>query len=241
MEEKALDTAPVWSDLVTFDGKPWRGKVDILSAGYPCQPFSQAGKRLGEKDPRHLWPHVRRILGECGAPLLFAENVPGHVSLGLEAVWKDLREMGYEVEAGIFSAAEVGAPHIRKRLFILAYADHEHVRDLADRISQGWSHDADTWGVSAFDGCGSEGVDNALAARCENGANLFPPLPGDLASWERYLAFSPDAQPAIFRGSHGLAYRMDRYRLTGNGVVPLAAGYAFGTLALAARKKLMAG
>ena len=106
--------------------------IGFLTAGYPCQPFSQAGKRLGEKDPRHLWPHVRRILGEVQAPFLLAENVLGHVSLGLDHVREDLLAMGYEVEAGIFSAAEVGAPHWRKRLFILAYADSELVGNPLD-------------------------------------------------------------------------------------------------------------
>ena len=63
MEEGCLAPAPLWTDLRTFDGKPWRGVVDTLTAGYPCQPFSTAGKRRGEDDPRHLWPHVRRIVG----------------------------------------------------------------------------------------------------------------------------------------------------------------------------------
>lgn len=101
MDDAALDDAPVWSDLGTFDGKPWRGKVDIVTAGYPCQPFSHAGKRLGDKDPRHLWPHVRRVLADIQAPFFFAENVLGHVTLGLESVREDLLAMGYEVEAGI--------------------------------------------------------------------------------------------------------------------------------------------
>lgn len=62
MEDASLPPAPIWSDLRTFDGKPWRGVVDCVTAGYPCQPFSLAGKRLGEKDPRHLWPEVARII-----------------------------------------------------------------------------------------------------------------------------------------------------------------------------------
>lgn len=85
-----------------------------------CQPFSSAGKRLGEDDPRHLWPHIKRIIGEIQPEYCFFENVRGHLSLGFEQVWGDLRGLGYEVEAGLFSAEEVGAPHLRERLYILA-------------------------------------------------------------------------------------------------------------------------
>ena len=64
MEDASLDQAVIWDDVGTFDGRPWRGAVDIVTAGYPCQPFSVAGRRLGSEDPRHLWPHVARIIGE---------------------------------------------------------------------------------------------------------------------------------------------------------------------------------
>lgn len=120
MADGALDDAPIWDDLSTFDATAWRGAVDLVTAGYPCQPFSEAGRRKGKEDPRHLWPHVARIIAECRPAYAFLENVPGHVSLGLRDVCADLRQMGYHVSAGIFSAAECGAPHLRKRLFILA-------------------------------------------------------------------------------------------------------------------------
>jgi DNA (cytosine-5)-methyltransferase 1 len=123
MENEALDCAPVWDDLTSFDGKPWRGIVDIVHGGYPCQPFSVAGKKLGDKDPRHLWPHIARIVREIEPALCFFENVGGHLRLGFEQVHDDLRQMGYGVKAGLFSAEEVGAPHRRERLFILAYAE----------------------------------------------------------------------------------------------------------------------
>ena len=76
MEDQTLDQAPVWDDLTGFDGRPWRGAVDLVSAGYPCQPFSVAGRRKGTNDPRHLWPHVARVISECGPVWVFLENVP---------------------------------------------------------------------------------------------------------------------------------------------------------------------
>lgn len=122
MAENALDPAPVWTNLRTFDGKPWRGTVDCITAGYPCQPFSVAGKQRGAEDPRHLWPDVFRVVREIRPAFCFFENVGGHLRLGFEQVHDDLRSVGYRVKAGLFTAQEVGTPHKRERLFILAYA-----------------------------------------------------------------------------------------------------------------------
>lgn len=126
MEAECLHPAPIWTDLRTFDGKPWRGVVDCLTAGYPCQPFSLAGRRGGSDDPRHLWPHVHRVIGEVEPRIVFLENVGGHLSLGAEQVFTELQGLDYEVAAGLFTAAEVGASHKRERLFILAMANPEH-------------------------------------------------------------------------------------------------------------------
>lgn len=140
MESKALDSAPIWDCLTTFDGQPWRGKLDIIAAGYPCQPFSNAGKRQGEDDPRHLWPHVRRILSETDTPFLFCENVPGHLSRGFEQVCSDLEGLGYRVAAGLFSASEIGAPHKRERLYFLAHRAPPGGRALAYADSKGLAY-----------------------------------------------------------------------------------------------------
>jgi DNA (cytosine-5)-methyltransferase 1 len=82
--------APIWTDLRSFDARPFRGAFDIVLAGYPCQPFSAAGKRGGADDPRHLWPDVARVIGECRPEWVFLENVAGHVTLGLETVLREL-------------------------------------------------------------------------------------------------------------------------------------------------------
>ena len=120
IEAGKLDVAPIWTDIKTFDGRPFRKRVHIVTAGYPCQPFSVAGKRQGTDDPRHLWPYIERIVETVKPVWCFFENVPGHLTLGFPAVYRSLRDMGYKVEAGLFTAAECGAPHRRQRLFILA-------------------------------------------------------------------------------------------------------------------------
>lgn len=123
MEAGLLDPAPIWTDLKTFQYGKFRGLVDILSGGYPCQPFSAAGQRRGKDDPRHLWPWIADGIAAMRPAVCFFENVEGHISLGLSDVIEDLAGMGYRTTWGIFSAAEVGAPHQRKRVFILAHRD----------------------------------------------------------------------------------------------------------------------
>lgn len=122
MEKGNLDLAPIWTDVKTFPADSFRGKVDIVSGGYPCQPFSVAGKRRGTEDPRHLWPYIARIVDAIRPRICVFENVRGHVRLGLSEVLGELRGLGYRVRAGVFSAAEVGAPHRRERVFIMAYS-----------------------------------------------------------------------------------------------------------------------
>jgi len=123
MEAGLMDVAPLWNDLKTFPYGSFHGLVDILIAGYPCQPFSAAGKRLGTEDPRHLWPFIARGIRLLRPKLCFFENVEGHISLGLREVIGELEQMGYKVSWGIFSAREVGAPHQRKRVFIMAVSN----------------------------------------------------------------------------------------------------------------------
>jgi len=129
MEDGSLDPAPIWSDLRTFDPEPWRGKVDILAGGFPCQPHSVAGSQLGADDPRELSGEVLRIADGLGLPDLFLENVPGILRFYWESIRPELREMGYEIEEGLFTASETGAPHRRERLFILAHAEEYGVQE----------------------------------------------------------------------------------------------------------------
>ena len=100
--------------------------VDLVCAGYPCQPFSHAGLRKGTDDPRHLWPAVRDAIRHLGPRWVVLENVRGHVNLGLGAVLGDLAELGFDAEWGLFRSSDVGAPHQRARVFVVARHPHPH-------------------------------------------------------------------------------------------------------------------
>jgi len=123
MEDEALDKAPIWDDIETFDGRAWCGVVDIISSGFPCQPVSVAGKQLGEKDSRWIWPEIAKSIREVGPRFVFLENVPGLIGRGFDEVLGTLAALRFSVEWDMFSAAANGASHLRKRLFILAVAD----------------------------------------------------------------------------------------------------------------------
>lgn len=145
MEQGYLDAAPIWTDLKTLPWESFKGKVDILSGGFPCQPFSAAGRRAGDSDPRHLWPYIVRGIQQLGnPPIVFFENVEGIISSKLKGegwsdpqgtpvllhILRELERLGYYATASIFSASEVGAPHQRKRVFILGVS--------TDLNSTGW-------------------------------------------------------------------------------------------------------
>jgi len=136
MEVGAIRPAPIWTDLKTFDAEPFRGLVDIVVGGYPCQPFSAAGTRSGVEDPRHLWPYIFQIVCTTRPIYVFFENVEGHITLGLDAVVKDLQGAGYIVEVGLFSSEETGASHSRKRIFILGKLANSHSGNVGNRSRQ---------------------------------------------------------------------------------------------------------
>lgn len=163
MADGGLDDAPVWSDLATFDAAAWHGCVDLVVAGFPCQPVSLAGNRRGQDDERWLWPLVRDVFERCGATALFLENVPGIISKGLGDVLRDLAALGLAAEWGCYSAAEIGAPHRRDRWFCLAYAGRrgiESLESLDERRSSDTAEsgaDRETGRVANADGHGREG------------------------------------------------------------------------------------
>lgn len=123
MEEQALASAPVWcGDLAEVDWRRFRGRVDCITAGFPCQPHSTAGKRAGLADDRWIWPDIVGVLRTVEPPLCFLENVPGLVHTGgLERVLFDLARLGFNAVWGHLAAATVGATHERERVFILGW------------------------------------------------------------------------------------------------------------------------
>jgi len=295
MEDKTLDLAPVWDDLESFQSELYSGKVDIISAGFPCQPWSVAGKRQGTEDERWLWPDIFTIICKVGPSLIFLENVPGLLGGGLGPILGDLAEAGFDAEWGCFSAAEVGAPHRRERVFVLGYsrikepgwlsdigweADSEignssHIKTVDDteEMGRGYGTATDIRETQRDVNASSDASDKLAdpseprsserksqrfndgtkftasersgrqvanpeifgrrsGERTEETGWAFPPGPSS-RGWEIYTG----PQPAIRRGSDGLAFRNDRLRALGNAVVPLQGAYAFRTLA--ARAGLM--
>lgn len=143
IRDGSFDDAPIWDDIRTFDGRPWRGSVDAVSAGFPCPVFSVAGKRQGAADARNLWPDTFRVIREIRPRVVFLENVPGLLSSRrafrdwrasedgvvdsstrtvryFGRVLGDLALAGYDASWCVLSAARLGAPHLRKRLWVVA-------------------------------------------------------------------------------------------------------------------------
>ena len=118
-----LPRFPIWDDIKTFDGKPWRGKVDVITGGFPCQDISAAGKGKGLKGERSgLWSEMARIISEVQPSYCLVENSPMLTFRGLDRVLYDLAKMGYDARWGIIGAHHIGAPHKRDRIWIVANA-----------------------------------------------------------------------------------------------------------------------
>lgn len=248
--------AAIWSDMRTFDGAAWRGCVDLVTSGDPCQGNSVAGKRLGQLDDRWLLDRAIEIFAASGARYFFRENVPGNADGQLAVAIPALERLGCRVASGIFSSAETGNTMRRERLFILAVREGGARRV---RNSEGWQQDADFAGsggeLGSPGGAGSQGQQRGQhhpAGRQVKGGHaglhggaILPPaiIPGPSDSrWIDLLDRFPEYQPALSqeeaeshlrRGIDALAHRIERLRATGNGVDPVAAAYAL--LALGTR------
>ncbi|WP_341062539.1 DNA cytosine methyltransferase [Paenibacillus sp. FSL P2-0173] len=128
---KHWPNVPIYDDVCTLTADRLREDevlgddraIDIISAGYPCQPFSHAGKRRGEEDDRHLWPEVARLLSEIRPRWFLGENVAGHITLGLDIVLSDLEGIGYTTQTFVIPSAAVNAPHRRDRVFIVGHTE----------------------------------------------------------------------------------------------------------------------
>lgn len=170
MEQERLDQAPIWDDIDTFDGEPWCGRVDILTAGFPCQPFSAAGARRGLDDDRWLWPSIARIVAQVRPRFVVLENVPPVVRHGVPAVLSDLAQLGFDAEWGLYSAADVGAPHRRQRWWCVAYT-------ASSRWAQDRLYDTGNSGTPISSGIsGNVGLGDSSVADTNS---------GDSAPWDR--------------------------------------------------------
>jgi DNA (cytosine-5)-methyltransferase 1 len=146
-----LPAFPVWDNVCTLDGNPWRGAVDILCGGFPCQDISAAGKGAGITGERSgLWKEYARLIGEMRPRFVFAENSPLLRTRGLGVVLEDLASLGYNARWGVLGARDVGAPHKRDRMWVLAYAMHQGLQ--GDQCARG----LDSQGRQESDGSTSE-------------------------------------------------------------------------------------
>jgi DNA (cytosine-5)-methyltransferase 1 len=223
-----LPRFPIWDDIKTFDGKPWAGKVDVISGGFPCQDISAAGKGDGLDGERSgMWKEMARVVGEVRSQYVFVENSPMLTTRGGVRVIGDLTEMGYDCKWTVMGAADVNAPHQRDRMWI--------VGKLANTSSQrGQAGSTDSQG-------GQERHSNESQ---HSGSNLaYTSDKGDVwREWE--LGFVEQkhnnrrgsangsrkwwsTEPNVGRVAHGVASRVDRLKAIGNGQVPLCAATAW--------------
>lgn len=135
---------PIHDDVWTIEPK----ECDLIAAGFPCQPFSVAGKQLGDADPRHLWPAIIRATRLARPRYVILENVPGLVTWGLGEVLGDLAAAGFDAEWTCFNASDVGAPHKRRRWWCVATSDPDRVRvwdESGGFFREGWGSSALAW------------------------------------------------------------------------------------------------
>jgi len=197
MEAQDLGQSPVWDDLATLRGdalSPLVGRVDLLCAGFSCQPWSSAGKQLGTADERWIWPEIDRVIRAVGPSLVVLENVPGlAVRGGLGHVLGDMAEAGFDAVWDVFSAAETGAPHRRERLFLLAWrvsdAQRDTLRDLAER---GPGPAPAPNQRDALAGNVEQDLADAEGERSGEARKLHPRRE-DRSAWKRFVLADPDS------------------------------------------------
>jgi DNA (cytosine-5)-methyltransferase 1 len=192
------------------------GELGLITAGYPCQPFSLAGKRLGAEDDRHLWPEVKRLLAELRPARFLGENVAGHINMGLDDVLSDLEDIGYTSRAVVVPACAVNAPHRRDRVWIMAHARRaERGQGDTEGRSTPRQHDLHGGWPQGAGGTSQRGeapADTASARRNDSGQHDGGPSPlptrlsecGDLGA----AASRHEAQQRVGIQTHGLPGRL---------------------------------
>ena len=239
---------PIWDDITTFDGRPWRGRVDVVSGGFPCQDISVAGKGAGLSGARSgLWGEMRRIVGEVRPRHVFVENSPALTSRGLGTVLGDLAALGYDASWGVLGAIDAGAPHRRDRIWIVGHAnsinrragtgreDGEKTRHASGNVAdtdgvwklqpQGRKSDERGWagdGGKALPDADISGCQELHAPALAAGTGFHPghDAAGGTGTWWA-------TEPELGRVADGVAHRVDRLRAIGNGQVPAVAALAW--------------
>ncbi|WP_380177751.1 DNA cytosine methyltransferase [Kalamiella sp. sgz302252] len=202
--DRILRPFPIWSDVCSFDGKPWRGIVDVVSGGFPCQDISAAGNGAGIEGARSgLWKQMARIISEVRPAYVLLENSPLLVGRGLAMVIGDFTAMGFDAEWCCISASECGAPHNRDRIWLVAYPEGQH-GEPRDSMVQSENRRA-----SAQPG----GLPGLAAPAGWRGGNPWP-----------------ECQPRLCRVADDMAFGVDRLKALGNGQVPRVAATAFSIL-----------
>jgi DNA (cytosine-5)-methyltransferase 1 len=228
-----LPPFPIWDDIQTFDGRPWRGIVDVVSGGFPCQDISAAGKGAGiEGDRSGMWKEMARVVYEVRPQFVFVENSPMLTSRGLGTVLGDLASMGFNARWGVLGAADVGANHQRDRIWIVGkLADtkklfgngsNDNARIGMERKKESESRN-DSWkkDVAFSKSKGSQGRNNERHSK-QRQSRL-----GE-GGWSVQGNWS--IEPNVGRVANGVASRVDRLKAIGNGQVPEVARRAWEAL-----------
>ena len=221
--EKHWPDVPRWRDIRTLTRESFYERtglrtVDVISGGFPCQPFSVAGKQKGKGDDRYLWPEMLRVIRELRPRCVVGENVPGIIKIAAGQVVKDLERAGYHVVVFNFEAAAVGAWHRRSRVFFtgladVADADGSGLQGRKQSETPDTAEDAGEQPSRAQAGECSEAVYDAMCSGCAGDARWGQSQ--ELADG-RCWATEPD----VGRVAHGIPARVDRLRCLGNAVVP---------------------
>lgn len=231
-----LDRFPVWDDIRTFDGRPWRSSIGIVTGGFPCQGISTAGSRKGLADSRSaLWFEMLRVVGEARPKFVFAENSPNLRANGLGTVVEGLNSLGYDVRWCVLGAWHLGAPHRRNRLWILA----SDPNGIPIRNNEQWDTPKDGRAIcnkrqNEFEQHGCEGALAGPFGDPNRNRQSIDPRHAEVAGVSSMgVALSRgqhswwSTKPVLGRVAHGLANRVDRLKSIGNGQVPVVAAAAF--------------
>ena len=237
--EKHWPDVARWRDIRTLTQESFYERtglrtVDVISGGFPCQPFSNAGKRRGTADDRYLWPEMLRVIQELRPTWVIGENVAGIINLALDTVLSDLEIQGYQTRAFIIPACGVDAPHRRDRVAIVAYAQRaerwkgKSAGNEPDRKDAGREEKAGRIGAPSPHG-GAGFMADANGERCQK----FKPatFTNKTAAISRQdhernvcqtadAGFSWTVEPGVGRVANGIPFRVDRLKCLGNAVVP---------------------